>query len=319
MSDELTALRRANPRRADLSRSVDALADTLHARVVHDVTALDIPARTPVRRRFVGVSLASASLAAVAAAAAFFAVGSPSSGTGVESAAAAVQKAATLTAASAEKSGTAVVRMTHDGQPWAGKTIRWNRGDIAVTGDDPVLAGRAGEEWLLADGHLYGLGGPDRPGWIDLGSPSNIDPDSGTTPAEYLEAVREDVGGATLRRITAGMSGLTSTGLADGSTAYRGDVAAGIVARETGFKEGQAIRVLPFGYVAQDEAANPAAPLDVAVTVQDGVVREIAVSWGTAASPWTYTVSYSALGATPAPKALANATSIRDLRRIGSR
>ncbi|NUT56535.1 MAG: hypothetical protein HOQ03_11220 [Thermoleophilia bacterium] len=30
----------------------------------------------------------------------------------------------------------------------------------------------------------------------------SIDPGSGTTPAEYLVAVREDVGGATLRRLT---------------------------------------------------------------------------------------------------------------------
>ncbi len=37
-------------------------------------------------------------------------------------------KRLTLTAASAERSGTAVVAMTHDGAPWAGKTIRcWRR------------------------------------------------------------------------------------------------------------------------------------------------------------------------------------------------
>ncbi len=35
----------------------------------------------------------------------------------------------------------------------------------------------------------------------------------------------------------------------------------------------------------------------------DGVVREIAVSWGT----WRYTVAYSGLGSTPAPVAPADA------------
>ncbi len=157
----------------------------------------------------------------------------------------------------------------------------------------------------VVDGKLYG---PDAEGgWLMLGSPSSIDPGSGTTPAEYLVAVREDVGGATLRRFTRGMTGLTTSGLADGSSVYRGTVPAGAIARETGFKEGQHIRVLPFGYVAHDEAENPQALLDTAVTVgPEGVVREIAVTWGT----WRYTVTYDNLGATPAPEAPANARSL---------
>ena len=115
-----------------------------------------------------------------------------------------------------------------------------------------------------------------------MGSPKNIDPDSGTTPGEYLAAAREDVGGATLRRITNGMTGLTTQTLADGSTVYSGAVPAGLIARETGFKEGHAIRVLPFGYVANDEAANPVARLEAEVTVgADGVVREILITGGT--------------------------------------
>jgi len=47
--------------------------------------------------------------------------------------------------------------------------------------------------------------------------------------------------------------------------------------------------------VAHDEAADPRALLDVAVTVgADGVVREIAVAWGT----WRYAVAYRDLGRT---------------------
>ena len=73
---------------------------------------------------------------------------------------------------------------------------------------------------------------------------------------------------------------------------YRGKIAAGAIARETGFKEGEANRVLPFGYVAHDERANASALLDVAVTVgADGVVGQISVSWGT----WDYTVAYGRL------------------------
>ena len=105
------------------------------------------------------------------------------------------------------------------------------------------------------------------------------------------------------------MTGLSKRSLDDGSTVYSGTVAAGEIARETGFKEGQAIRVFPFGYVAHDEAANPSALLDSAVRVgANGAVREIIVSWGT----WRYTVTYSGLGATPALVAPANARPLRE-------
>jgi hypothetical protein len=51
----------------------------------------------------------------------------------------------------------------------------------------------------------------------------------------------------------------------------------------------------------------------------DGVVRELAVTWGTGASAWTYTVAYSGLGTTPAPDAPANARSLKDLRDLTPR
>jgi hypothetical protein len=166
---------------------------------------------------------------------------------------------------------------------------------------------------------MYGLD-PEDGGWVVLGSPDGFDPDSGTTPDEYLAAVQEDVGGATLRRITDGMTGLTTRRLDDGSTVYSGTVAAGLIARETGFKEGQSLRVLPFGYVAHDEAANPAAPLQAAVTVgADGIFREIAVTWGAGASQWVYKVTYSGLGTTPAPTAPANAEPLRRALRDEAR
>jgi hypothetical protein len=146
--------------------------------------------------------------------------------------------------------------------------------------------------------------------WFVLGPSQSVDPDSGTTPHEYLLGVREDVGGETLRRIVDGMTGLTTTQQADGSVVYRGSVRVGLIAQETGFKEGKAIRVLPFGYVAHGAAEDPNASLDVEVTVRDGVVRELAVSW---APGWKYSVEYSGLGETAAPQAPNNA---KPLRRV---
>jgi hypothetical protein len=317
VSESLQALRRANPRAQErFAQSVEAAADAVRARIVTagEPHALRVRTRPSYRRRrIVGISAAGASLAAAAAAVAFLAVASPGRGPGVENAVAAVKRAVTLTAASAERSGTAVVRITHNGEVWAGRTIRWHGEDLTLSGGVPRRLGpRAGSELLVVDGMMYGID-PGDGRWVVMGSPESIDPGSGTTPDEYLAAVRGDVGGATLRRIAGGVSGLTTSRLGDGSTAYSGTVAAGLIAKESGFKEGQPIRVFPFGYVAHDEAANPAAPLDVVVTIgAQGIVRKIAVTWGTSASAWTYTVTYSKLGETSAPVAPENPRPLRE-------
>jgi hypothetical protein len=296
-------LRRANPRAQEgFAASVEDAAEAVRAAVLADV-----PPTRP-RRRFAVVSAVGASVAAVVAAAVVV-VGILSGGPGVESATAAFQQAATLTAAAAERSGTVDVRITHNGDEWAGSFIRWNGDDISIARDRPSPFRKVGDEMRVVDGILYGL--DDTGGWVAIGGPRNIDPDSGTTPDEYLAAVRADVGGVTLQRFTANMRGLTRTSLDDGSAGYRGTVAAGVVAPATGFKEGRELRVLPFGYVAHDEAANPNSQLDLAVTVgPEGIVREIRVTWGTPASSWAYEVTYSGLGTTPALVAPPNA---RDL------
>jgi hypothetical protein len=303
-SESFEALRRVNPRsRAGFAQSVDAV----RARIVVTDAAPVQPARRRRRARFARLAAVGAALA-VAAGVAALTVRSPGGGPGVEDAAAVVRKAATVTAAAAERSGTAAVRITHGGELWAGTTIRWHAGDLAVASDVPDRRGRAGGQLLLVGGTLYGI---DEGRWVIFGDPASIDPGSGTTPGEYLAAVREDVGGVTLRRIAGRVTGLTTTRPGDGSTVYRGQIAAGVIARETGFKEGQAIRVLPFGFVAHDEAANASALLDAAVTVgPDGVVRRISVSWGT----WDYAVTYGRLGATPALEAPKNAEPLRRSR-----
>lgn len=308
-SESFRALRRSNPRgKEGFARSVEAAAAAVHARI--DTAHVERSRG----RRLVGLS-AAAALAGVAVAATILAVGSPS---GMEDATAAFKNAAAVTAESAERSGIAVVRITHDGELWAGTTIQWKGEDIALSSDTPGRSGKVGDQLRVVDGTVYGIGERDG-GWVAMGSPANIDPDSGTTPTEHLAAVREDVGGATLRRLAARMTGLT-TRRSSGSTVYSGTVAAGLIARETGFKEGQSIRVLPFGYVAHDDAANPEAPLQASVTVgADGIFREIAVTWGSGASQWSFRVSYSGLGTTPPPAAPANAEPLRGALRDQAR
>ena len=63
------------------------------------------------------------------------------------------------------------------------------------------------------------------------------------------------------------MTGPTTRQLDDGSTVDSGAVAAVLIARESGFTEGQPIHLLPFRYMVQHEAADPAAAIDTAMTV----------------------------------------------------
>lgn len=312
-SESFAALRRANPRgKASFAEAVDAAAAEVRLRIATAGMTVEPPREIRPRRRLVGVT-AGVALAAAAAVAAFLTVGSSGVTPGVENAAAAVKNAVSLTAASAERSGTATVRMTHDGQLWAHKVVRWNGDDLELTDGAPSRAGRAGPGLLVVDGMMYGPA-ENGSGWVELGPPSSIDPGSGATPAEQLGAIREDLGGTTLRRIVAAMtaSGLTATKQSDG-TVYSGTVPAGQIATRAGVKGGQPIRVFPFGYVAHDAAADPASRLDTAVTVSpEGIIREIAVTWDT----WTYTVTYGDLGSTPPLVAPTNAKKLRELRQL---
>jgi hypothetical protein len=314
-STSFEALRRANPRTRDgFAESVESAAFAVRARLnAPDTPAARTRARHLRSRRVLGLS-AAVGVVAAAAVVALLTVASPGGGPGVENASAAVRTAAAVTAESAERSGTAVVRMTRDGEVWAAATIRWNGDDIAIANDAPQRSGKPGDPMLVVGGVLYGY--EQGFGWVALGDPSSIDPDSGTTPAETLAAIREDVGGATLRRILDGITGLTVRELGGGTTVYSGKAASKLIATESGVKDGETLRVLPFGYVANDDASDPDAQLDVAVTVgEDDVVRRIAVSWG-GASEWTYWVTYHGLGSTPSPKAPEDARPLEELRQL---
>ena len=63
-------------------------------------------------------------------------------------------------------------------------------------------------------------------------------------------------------------------------------------------KEGESIRVLPFGNVAHDDAANPETLIDISISVTaDGTIGEIHATWGSESS-WSYRLIYSDLGST---------------------
>jgi hypothetical protein len=186
MSRSIDALRSANPRRKpDFEPTVRAAARAVRARLAStasDVSSRPGPHASP-RRRYARASVAGVSVAAATALIALFMVVSPATAPGVESAAAAVKKAATVTAASADVSGTAIVRMTHNGQVWAASTIQWRGADLSVSQDVPQRRGKVGSKLLVVDGILYGVEDGD---WVAQGSPRQHRPrqwhDSGRVP-----------------------------------------------------------------------------------------------------------------------------------------
>ena len=101
------------------------------------------------RRRFEALF---ASLMTAAAVAVIAALGLRDGPAGLQDAAAAIRAAAAASAAPAERSGTAVVRITRDGELWAGSTLRWNGDDLAVSRVSP-----------------RGIGGPDPSGSSSTG------------------------------------------------------------------------------------------------------------------------------------------------------
>jgi len=53
---------------------------------------------------------------------------------------------------------------------------------------------------------------------------------------------------------------VSTSQLDDGATVYSGTAAAGLIARESGFKEGRSIRLLPFGYWLMTRQPTPPLP-----------------------------------------------------------
>lgn len=308
--DALDVLRRANPRhKPSFTRTAAQL--TRRAADPRPPTvdlARGRASRSPRPwqvRPVIGVPAAAAVIAIVVGV--VLAVGSPS-GSPAVSPAAAIEQAVTVSAQAAEDSGTVAIEVTQDGALWGARSVRWNGSDISVTNEDPGGVGR--RDLLVVDGTLYGPEPQTADGWLELGSPANVDPGSGTTPDEYLATVRADAGGDTFGRITSAMTDLVTSPGPDGSVVYRGTVPAGVLAGETGTKEGAPIRVLPYGYVAHDDASDPAAPVSVQITVRaDETIQEIHATWG-GASSWSFRLSFSDLGSTPAP------TAPEDARRL---
>jgi hypothetical protein len=303
-TDSLEALRRANPRHDPHFR-----ASVTRLTAPAGRPAAPPPART--RRWPLVLGVPAVALTAILVIALVVA-GSPAT----DEPAAAMERAAAASASAADQSGIVTVEITQDGAPWGTREVHWHGRDLWIT-DLPVITdlppGRPASAGglLVVDGMMYSPD-PETPGgWSEMGPPSSIDPGSGTTPDQYLEAVEADAGGDTLRRVTEAMTDLTTSSGDGGSTVYQGHVPAQVLAPETGTKDGAPIRVLPYGYVAHDDASDPSAPITVTITVgADDTIESLVASWG-GASSWTYRLTFSQLGSAPALTAPENPRPLR--------
>jgi hypothetical protein len=288
-TQSLEALRQANPRhRADFADWAARLTPSPQQAK---------PRRWPV----IGIPAAATLVAVVIA---LVAVGPPVGPLAVPPAEA-MQRAVTASVAAADRSGTVDIEITQDGELWVAKTVTWHGTDLAVSSGDPSQTGRG--DLLVVDGVMYGPDPEVAGGWIEMGPPESVDPDSGTTPDELLLAVHEDAGGATLQRITAEMTDLTVSQAENGSTIYVGKVPAGALARESSVKQGETLRVLPYGNIAHDAASNPASLIDISITVgADDTISELQATWG-GESSWSYRLSFDDLGSTAPLEKPANA------------
>ena len=206
----LDALRRANPcHRPDFAENIGDLtrkAATLTSLETSETTESRGPSPKPAFRRWPAIGIPAVATV-VALVVTFIAVGSPVGPLAV-SPAEAMQQAVIASASAAESSGTVVLEITQNGDLWVGRTLRWNGTDLSISPNETSPAGKGG--LLVVDGIMYGPNPEVADGWIEMGSPDSVDPDSGTTPGEYLAAIGEDVGGATMQRITGEMTDVTT-------------------------------------------------------------------------------------------------------------
>ncbi len=301
LSNSLEALRRANL--LDGAGYDDLLDRLACAALEHRELTADRPStadsrkprwtRRPIGARATGAFPIGAGVLVAVVVIALLMAGSPL-GPQALPPAAAMEHAVEVTATAADESGIVEVEITQDGELWAAKTVHWNGDDLSVSESDTSASHR--RDLLVVDWMMYGHD-PEAPGeWVELRISRQHRPrhrnDAGRLPVRG----HEDAGGETLRRITSAMTDLTTSAGADGSTIYQGHVPAGDLARETGTKDGQTLRVLPYGYVAHDQASNPSSMIAVSITVgADETIQVISATWG-GVSDWTYNLRFDDLG-----------------------
>jgi hypothetical protein len=308
----LHALQDASPRNQPAFDEWLERLDTLRTQI----TATPVPARRRLphldrRHRVIGLSAAAAAALAAAAVVVGLTLGAASP----RSAYAAAKKA--LAATAAASSGTITGTVSHDGSSGTLDTTRWNGDSIAVTRGD-VSAFGPGQALTLINGGAYVEQADGT--WLHYASASGVGPKLGP----MVELAQNNVAGNTADQILSLATGLAQSSQLDGTTVYTGTIPNLNADRGGAATDDTILRIIEDLRTGND-AIGPHkwfAPagfhngLQLQMTVgPDGFVRQIVLTFqqqdtGSPASDGTYTwtVTYTQLGATPPITAPATST-----------
>jgi hypothetical protein len=310
----LQALQDASPRKQPGFEEWAAGFDALRAQIAATpVPARRPPPQRPSHRRLIGVS-AAATATAVAAG---VLVSLTLNAAAPPSAYAAARRALAATAAAA--SGTITGSVSHDGSTSTLDTTRWNGDSISVTRGDQSDFGPE-QALLLIDGGAYVEQADGT--WLHYASESGVGPKVGP----QVMFAHDDVAGSTAGQILSLATGLTQTTQPDGTTLYTGTIPSTSADPGVAPTDDLILRIITNlrsgnGALGPRRYVTPPGfheGLQVRMIVgPDSLVRQIGLTYqeqGTGSpqsdGTYTWTVSYSDLGATPsiAPPAASTPT-----------
>jgi uncharacterized protein YjeT (DUF2065 family) len=298
----LRALREANPRQQPGFEESLARYDALRARITSTPAGEPRGARAARPRkllpsgrpRLAGLSAVAAAVALAAVLSGLLATASP------QSAYAAAKQALAATSAAALRSGTMALAVTHGSTRWTLYTVRWHGHDIALSsGQGNPLGGN--RQLVLAGGGAYLQRADGR--WVHYPAESDVGPKLGPD----VKLARDEVAGNTASAILALATHLHKTVRPDGTAVYTGTIPADPADTAIAPRDDSIMRV-----ITRLRSVGDTSRLQLVVG-RDGLVRQMSEtiqSTGskltepgqrpTGTGSWTWAISYSQLGSTPA-------------------
>jgi hypothetical protein len=292
----LRALRAANPRSQPGFDEWIERCQALPAQITGASPASPrAPRQLAQRRCVIGISAAAA---AVIVAAAAVLVGLAVTGASPGNAYASAKKALAATAAAG--SGTITGSVRHNGSSYSLDTTRWNGDSIAVTRGDRSEFG-PGQALTLIDGSAYVEQADGT--WLHYASESGVGPKVGA----MVELAHDNVAGNTADQILSLATDLAQSSQPDGTTIYTGTIPNLDTDPGESPTDDTILRIISNLRTGNNAPAGFHDGLRLQMTVgPDGLVRQISLTYQQqdTGSPetdgsYTWTVTYSRLGATP--------------------
>jgi hypothetical protein len=293
------------------ARELDLIRAQLRAGIERDLRDRSPGSRVMHRRSF---RIAIPTLAVLAAATAAIVLGLTVSAASPSSAFAAARRA--LAATAAAPSGTLATTVLHAGVTQTTDAARWNGREIAFTpGDGPI------QQLLLIGGGMYVQTSDGT--WLHYADASNVGP---KPLGGLMQLARDNIASVAPQQILALATNVQRTAQPDGTTLYTGTIPSNSLNPAT-VPGNDAITNMILGAqkrtdmifgAGADATGNQQSDLQLQMSVGgDGLVRQVSLTFqkegtGSPAADGTYTwsVTYSQLGNTPAITPPPNSTDV---------